>query len=511
MNGVKRINIIVDKQKRFTQRAPTEFKCLLCFLKKLGFNEIKLGVEHESKKGSIFDQKSYQKWIENSDFKGINLIFDNKLNKNQIIKNNRRFSESAIEDLPQKRILGKNKKDILNKRLKNQEASTSKVEDTVVKSNKIALREALNSKFSKTRSSSVAKKKCNAIQKSNTTNLSLIRPASLSNNDFIVAKSPISLNLPTTTGLDSSLNFQANLFTQSSQSLFSNPIQLSQALNESYNPDNTFVSLRAISKVTFLDNLTKTRREIFSPWVKASSKALMTENGLIITGGSKFPYQAYLIDKQYNITKLVSMRQARFWHSMGFIDGHPAVFGGSKRDFPIPIFLDSVEVYKDYSWMKYPNTNVKRASCSASWYGKYTYIIGGLILDKNQKVFTGMIEKWDGSSWIILNIKLIQAVISPGCICVDDHSIFIFGGGKSGYVSSNKIFKIDLDHDTVYKYSKSLPKPATFTYGQLKYNGHEIIVCDINLDVTIFDPLIENNILSIIYIYPFYKLLKLKA
>ena len=102
-------------------------------------------------------------------------------------------------------------------------------------------------------------------QKSNTTNLSLIRPASLSNNDFIVAKSPISLNLPTNTGLDSSLNFQANLFTQSSQSLFSNPIQLSQALNESYNPDNTFVSLRAISKVTFLDNLTKTRREIFSP------------------------------------------------------------------------------------------------------------------------------------------------------------------------------------------------------------------------------------------------------
>ena len=491
MNGVKRINIIVDKQKLFTQRAPTEFKYLLSSLKKLGFNEIKLRVEYESKKGAIFDQKSYQKWIENSDFKGINLIFDNKSNKNQIIQNNRRFSESAIEDLPQKSICGKNKMDVLNKRPKNQEASTSKVEDTVVKPNKIALREALNLKFSKTRSSSVTKKKCNTVEKSNNKNLPLIKPASLSNKEITPAKSPISLNLLTTTGFASSVNSQTNLFTQSNQSLFSNSIQSSQALNESYNPDYTFISLSTTSKAIFLDNLTKARREIDNSCVKSSSRALMTENGLIITGGSTFPYQAYLIDKQYNITALISMWQPRFWHSMGFIDGYPAVFVGAESSYPMSIFLDSVEVYKDNSWIKYPNTNIKRASCSVSWYGKYTYIIGGIILDRNQKIVTGIIEKWDGSSWIILNVKLIQPAISPGCICIDDHSIFIFGGGKCGNAFSNEIFKIDLDHDTVYKYNKGLPKTTKFTYGQLKYNGHEIIVCDIKLDITIFDPLIE--------------------
>ena len=61
MNGVRRVNIIVDKQKLLTQRAPTDFNNLLKLLLKFDCNETKFSVEHESKKGSIFDQQSYQK------------------------------------------------------------------------------------------------------------------------------------------------------------------------------------------------------------------------------------------------------------------------------------------------------------------------------------------------------------------------------------------------------------------------------------------------------------------
>ena len=427
MDGVKRIRIIVDNQKLCTQRAPTDFKNLLSLLKNLSFSEIKVQVQFGSKKGIIFDQKSYQKWIENSGFKGINLILNKKVKKNQIVSSKDNSSEAKIEELPKKRPREKNKKDNQKKKSKNQEKKLPQM-----------------------------KKK--------------------------------------SSGLTNQLNLVSKP-TKSPDLLFSSTAHLSQTCSELYNPEKVFISLWNADKIRFVDILTNARKEINNRDIEPSSRALMTENGIMITGGAAARYQAILIDKHYKITTLTSMWQPRFWHSMGSIDGYPAVFAGAENDLPVMMPLNSVEVFKDNFWIKYPDLRVKRASCAASWHGKYTYVIGGLVTNGGVSTRTDTLEKYDGYSWVILDIKLPKLLISPGCICINDHSIFVFGGEERDKGYSDNIFRIELETSKCHKYDKKLPKPTKFTYGQLKYSENEIIACDINLDIIRFDCNQETNIL----------------
>ena len=116
---------MVDKQKLLTQRAPTDFNNLLKLLLKFDCNETKFSVEHESKKGSIFDQQSYQKWIENSSFKGLNIILKKNFDKSQIKTKTPQKScpEIIIAETPQKRGRGKDKEE---KKISNKNQMKSK-------------------------------------------------------------------------------------------------------------------------------------------------------------------------------------------------------------------------------------------------------------------------------------------------------------------------------------------------------------------------------------------------
>jgi hypothetical protein len=256
-----------------------------------------------------------------------------------------------------------------------------------------------------------------------------------------------------------------------SLSLFQSDQQEVEILNSfGYIPDEG--QLKVLSE----DGLKSRTLHEFS--IKRSSRLLLTPEGIMITGGSGAPYQVYMVKKDYSLVPLVSMNHPRFWHSMGFIDGHPAVINGAERSKIPKLFLSSVEVYKDGGWVDYPNTNCPRASCSVTFNDGQVFIVGGVKTDGNVNSVVNIIEKWENGNWVVLDMKLTSCLISPGCFNFSDQKILIFGGEITGGSYKIECYEIDLNSQGIRE-CKSLMKGSKFTYGQQSriYNG-ELKVCD---------------------------------
>ena len=135
---------------------------------------------------------------------------------------------------------------------------------------------------------------------------------------------------------------------------------------------------------------------------------------------------------------------------------------------PTKIYLDSVEVYKERAWVKYPSTNMKRASASVCWEGKYTYLAGGVVTNGSENTRVNTIEKWDGTEWKILNVCLLESLISPGTVCVGNGNIVVLGGqkGEKEYVDTAYVMNLEDGNRRELDQIKICTK---CTYAQVRY------------------------------------------
>ena len=92
---------------------------------------------------------------------------------------------------------------------------------------------------------------------------------------------------------------------------------------------------------------TSEKIEITDIRLQKSSRLLVNDGYILVTGGCKYLLQSFQINSgDFSILDLKPMNFSRFWHSMGHIDGFPAVIGGCTIDQSTRINIKSVEIYK---------------------------------------------------------------------------------------------------------------------------------------------------------------------
>jgi N-acetylneuraminic acid mutarotase len=163
---------------------------------------------------------------------------------------------------------------------------------------------------------------------------------------------------------------------------------------------------------------------------------------------------------------------------MGYIDGHPAVVGGAEKSSNGQTFTNTVEIYKEGTWESYPPTNYSRASASMSWDSKSTYIIGGATTDGVFTTVVNLIEKWDSTRWIILNVVMPTSLLSCGSFPKGESEVFIFGGQQAEGTASTKKFVLNLKSGSIES-EDDLESESKFTYGQeIRKIGNIFKVCN---------------------------------
>ena len=278
MEGVKRIILLKSDDKRIVKRAPISYENLLKFLEKA---EVTVGktieVSFGNDKGKISNQRTYENWLNKSGFHGLVLHSSEGNKNNQIV--NKTENLQKPDTTKEKFLKTENKNSIPFKRnrkvsseklVKKAKISEVKKVEVPLKSSKKAIKQP--------------KKITNEVQPS-----SIYRP------------------IPSLFSANKNISPQ----TQGSTSLISSPAKdsLNSGLNSPkvMNPLTTFGTIISDGTVALINQTTLEKHTINSTHAKYSSRILMTDEGLLVTGGKITPYQAFLINKEYEIVNLVSM------------------------------------------------------------------------------------------------------------------------------------------------------------------------------------------------------------
>ncbi|OMJ65529.1 hypothetical protein SteCoe_37983 [Stentor coeruleus] len=187
-------------------------------------------------------------------------------------------------------------------------------------------------------------------------------------------------------------------------------------------------------------------------------------NIILYTGGkSNFRFCCLINIETKEKTIMPEMQNGRRWHAMTWIHGHPAVIGGSSKSKALDKriesilsnaycesldeknnnkatkykILTSVEVLINNRWVVYPSVNIGRSNATAVCNHKNVYVIGG-----NNPKRVEAIEKFIGTSWKILKIKLPLPADSIGVLCTGNDLLLV--GGQVRYnIAVDKSFYYD--------------------------------------------------------------------
>lgn len=240
---------------------------------------------------------------------------------------------------------------------------------------------------------------------------------------------------------------------------------------------SSFGIIKNDGEIQLYDPLNKTRKKQACPTFTRSSRFLYIDKGILVTGGCGKSNQALILSDDFTLTPIASMTHARVWHSIGFIDGFPAVALGAGCSSLPKKYIDSVEVYKNGCWEQYPSANYSRASSIMISDSKYTYLVGGVVANGSNNTVVKVIEQWNGIKWNQLNVEMRVPLLSPGCFCVGDNKIAIFGGESTGGEFVDASYILDLESGKIQELRK-LRKRTKFSYAQIKRKGDCLQVLD---------------------------------
>lgn len=179
-------------------------------------------------------------------------------------------------------------------------------------------------------------------------------------------------------------------------------------------------------------------------------------SGLLYLGGESFlvtegmtanKKKTYLVKCfSSEVFRLPDLVNERIHFCMGWVDGLPAVIGGSTGLHP----LASVEVLEQ-TWRVHSTLNVSRSEATCITIGTSTYVFGGV---NYQRLDT--IEVWRNQKWSLLPYKIPLRLNLVGLIKLNSYEVLILGGAEGNEKFSNYVWKMNLENG-VFSACASLP------------------------------------------------------
>lgn len=230
------------------------------------------------------------------------------------------------------------------------------------------------------------------------------------------------------------------------------------------------ISLRTIQIVNLESS---TKKKIKSEVFSKTSRTLCIGNSIILTGGRIEGRQVYEISlKTYELKKIQSLNFGRYWHSMGFIDGNPAVIGGVEGEKKNKKSLRSVEVFKSGKWTVYPPLNISRANTSCSWYNSKTFVLWGSTYKNGDIGFRKDLEIFESNSWNTISCS-ISSFYNSASLALSSTSILILGGLIENDFPYNKVYLFNTEKNT-YQTLATLKYDDYFPYGQTTLISNQV-------------------------------------
>ena len=168
-------------------------------------------------------------------------------------------------------------------------------------------------------------------------------------------------------------------------------------------------------------------------------------SGLLYLGGEQFLVtegmtanrkRTYLVKcLAQEVFRLPDLVTERMHFCMGWVDGLPAVIGGSTGLHPIA----SVEVLEQ-EWKVHSSLNVARSESTSIVINNYTYVFGGVNYQRLDSV-----EVWKTKKWSLLPFKMPIRLNLVGVIKLNSYEVLILGGAEGNEKYSNYVWKMNIE------------------------------------------------------------------
>ena len=173
---------------------------------------------------------------------------------------------------------------------------------------------------------------------------------------------------------------------------------------------------------------------------------LVTEG---MTGNRKRTYLLKCLSQEVFILPDLNIERMHF--CMGWVDGLPAVIGGSTGLHPV----GSVEVLEQ-EWKIHSELNVARSEATTITVLNDTYVFGGVNYQRLDAV-----EVWKSKKWELLPFKMPVRLNLVGVIKLNSYEVLILGGAEGSEKYSNYVWKMNLQHG-LFSTCASLPINSYF-------------------------------------------------
>jgi hypothetical protein len=177
----------------------------------------------------------------------------------------------------------------------------------------------------------------------------------------------------------------------------------------------------------------------FKQDIDSTTRYLMvSDSKVLFAGGVSWKDFTAFIDISLNKARvLTKLTTGRYKHSLAWLDGNPAVFGGVGENGEV---LSSVEVLVGNEWKVHSNMVHKRCNLtSVSCLGK-VYLVGGSSDHEGKHPYSS-IEVWN-TFWEVLNVGLPCGICNVGVVSYGD-GIFLLGGKNKAH-EGTAVFKMGL-------------------------------------------------------------------
>lgn len=194
-----------------------------------------------------------------------------------------------------------------------------------------------------------------------------------------------------------------------------------------------------VKEMTVLDTNTEEEFTIHNEVFHYSSGLLYLggEQFLVTEGMTANRKRTYLVKcLSHEVFRLPDLNTERMHFCMGWLDGLPAVFGGSTGLHPI----SSVEVL-EREWREHSNLNISRSEATNITVGNDTYLFGGVNYQRLDAV-----EVWRRKRWELLPFKMPLRLNLVGVIKLNSYEVLILGGAEGNEKYSNYVWKMNLEN-----------------------------------------------------------------
>jgi hypothetical protein len=167
-------------------------------------------------------------------------------------------------------------------------------------------------------------------------------------------------------------------------------------------------------------------------------------SGLLYLGGDQFlatagvaagKKQTFLVKcSSKEVTRLPDLEEERIHFCMGWVDGLPAVIGGSTGLRP----LSTVEVLEN-TWKPHSSLNIARSEATCLTVNAESFVFGGM---NYQRVDS--IEVYRNHQWQVLSVKMPIRANLVGVIKVNTEEVLVLGGAEGNDKLSNTVWKTNL-------------------------------------------------------------------